>query len=80
MSPRVAVFDLGSSSFSLLVAEVSTAGGLEPVARHRAGVHLGEALGGGSAPWPVVRQGALRAARGLAKAAEPWAPVRRAAL
>lgn len=80
MCPRVAVFDLGSSSFSLLVAEVDGEGALEPLARHRAGVHLGESLGGGSAPWAAVRLGALRAARALARAALGWAPDAVAAL
>lgn len=45
MSRRVAVFDLGSSSFHLLVCDVTAAGALEPVSRHRATLDLGVALG-----------------------------------
>ena len=41
---RVAVIDLGSNSFRLLVADVRSRGGIEPVLREREMLHLGGAL------------------------------------
>ncbi|HVC68595.1 MAG TPA: hypothetical protein VND44_13450, partial [Acidimicrobiales bacterium] len=38
---RVAVFDLGSSSFHLMVVDASRDGRLEPVLRRRSFLHLG---------------------------------------
>lgn len=40
-SVRVAVFDLGSSSFHLMVVDVYRDGGLDPVLRRRSFLHLG---------------------------------------
>lgn len=49
VSRRVAVYDLGSSSFHLLVCDVEPDGGLLPVSRHRATLDLGVALGSSGA-------------------------------
>jgi len=43
-SERLAVVDLGSTSFHMLVADVTRAGGLHPVARGRAMLELGSLL------------------------------------
>lgn len=45
MGRRVAVYDLGSSSFHLLVCDAAPDGRLQEVARHRATLDLGVALG-----------------------------------
>jgi len=42
---RLAVIDMGSTSFHLLVADVARDGRIEPVARERCMLHLGAALG-----------------------------------
>ena len=43
-SVRVAVFDLGSSSFHLMVVDASRDGVLVPVLRRRSFLHLGLSL------------------------------------
>ena len=64
-SERMAVLDLGSTSFHLLVADVTPAGGLFPVARSRAMLELGSWLASGGRIPPEARADALRAARRL---------------
>lgn len=67
---RVAVFDLGSSSFHLMVVDASRHGALEPVLRRRSFLHLGtEVARSGSVP-PDRAASALRAVRRLHAAAE----------
>lgn len=74
MGPRVAVYDLGSSSFHLLVCDVLSDGVLVPVARHRATLDLGVALGA-SGILPHDRlMAAGRALRRLDKALAPLEP------
>ncbi len=66
---RVAVLDLGSTSFTLLVAETTPAGQLVPVLRERSMLRLGAAMaGGGPVPEEVVAR-AVKAARALRKQA-----------
>jgi exopolyphosphatase/guanosine-5'-triphosphate,3'-diphosphate pyrophosphatase len=66
---RLAVVDLGSTSFHLLVADVTRAGGLHPVARGRAMLELGSLLAT-SRHIPVEEQTrALDAARRLRRRA-----------
>jgi exopolyphosphatase / guanosine-5'-triphosphate,3'-diphosphate pyrophosphatase len=67
---RVAVFDLGSSSFHLMVVDASRDGALHPVVRRRSFLHLGtEVARGGTVP-PDRAASALRAVRRLHIAAE----------
>jgi exopolyphosphatase/guanosine-5'-triphosphate,3'-diphosphate pyrophosphatase len=74
MARRVAVYDLGSSSFHLLVCDVEDDGGLCPVRRHRAVLELGTAVGAaGSVPPDRLRQ-AVRTVQRLAEALEPLEP------
>jgi exopolyphosphatase/guanosine-5'-triphosphate,3'-diphosphate pyrophosphatase len=63
-SERMAVVDLGSTSFHMLVADVTPAGGVVPVARSRAMLELGSWLASGRIP-PEAQEDALRAARRL---------------
>ena len=67
---RVAVFDLGSSSFHLMVVDASRDGALHPVLRRRSFLHLGtEVARSGTVP-PDRAASALRAVRRLHTAAE----------
>jgi exopolyphosphatase / guanosine-5'-triphosphate,3'-diphosphate pyrophosphatase len=67
---RVAVFDLGSSSFHLMVVDASRDGALIPVLRRRSFLHLGtEVARSGTVP-PDRAASALRAVRRLHIAAE----------
>ncbi len=67
---RVAVYDLGSSSFHLMVVDASRDGVLSPVLRRRSFLHLGtEVARNGSVP-PDRAASALRAVRRLHAAAE----------
>ncbi len=67
---RVAVFDLGSSSFHLMVVDASRDGRLELVLRRRSFLHLGtEVARTGGVP-PDRAQAALRTLRRLHAAAE----------
>lgn len=67
---RVAVFDLGSSSFHLMVVDVTREGALHPVLRRRSFLHLGtEVARSGTVP-PDRAASALRAVRRLHAAAE----------
>jgi exopolyphosphatase / guanosine-5'-triphosphate,3'-diphosphate pyrophosphatase len=67
---RVAVFDLGSSSFHLMVVDASRDGALYPVLRRRSFLHLGtEVARSGTVP-PDRAASALRAVRRLHMAAE----------
>lgn len=74
MGRRVAVFDLGSSSFHLLVCDVASDGRLSPVERHRATLDLGVALGAGGALPHDRLTAAARALRRLARALDPLEP------
>jgi len=68
-SERLAVVDLGSTTFHMLVADVTAAGGLVPVARSRAMLELGSWL---ATSRHIPRQAeteALRAARQLRRRA-----------
>jgi exopolyphosphatase/guanosine-5'-triphosphate,3'-diphosphate pyrophosphatase len=66
---RLAVLDLGSTSFHLLIADVDSDGGLLPVDRERIMLRLGAAIvSGGRIPDPVIKR-VLRAARFLGSAA-----------
>lgn len=64
-SERMAVVDLGSTSFHMLVAEVTPAGGLVPVGRSRAMLELGYWLASGGRIPPDAQSEALRAAKRL---------------
>jgi exopolyphosphatase/guanosine-5'-triphosphate,3'-diphosphate pyrophosphatase len=67
---RVAVYDLGSSSFHLMVVDASREGALHTVLRRRSFLHLGtEVARSGSVP-PDRAASALRAVRRLHAAAE----------
>jgi exopolyphosphatase/pppGpp-phosphohydrolase/phosphohistidine phosphatase SixA len=66
---RLAVVDLGSTSFHLLVADVTPAGGLVPVARSRAMLELGSWLAVGRHIPDAARAEALRAAERLRRRA-----------
>ncbi|HXW38340.1 MAG TPA: hypothetical protein VEJ44_01495 [Acidimicrobiales bacterium] len=67
---RVAVFDLGSSSFHLMVVDATRDGALFPVLRRRSFLHLGtEVARSGSVPADRAAS-ALRAVRRLQAAAE----------
>jgi exopolyphosphatase / guanosine-5'-triphosphate,3'-diphosphate pyrophosphatase len=71
---RAAVWDLGSSSFHLLVCEVGPAGTLVPVLRRRALLNLGVAVGAtGSIPVDRVAA-AVAATKRLRKALDPVHP------
>ena len=66
---RLAVVDLGSTSFHMLVADVTTAGGLVPVARSRAMLELGSWLAKSRHIPPEAQAEALRAAARLRRRA-----------
>ena len=68
-SERLAVVDLGSTSFHMLVADVTSAGGLAPVARGRAMLELGAWLATGRHIPPHAQSEALRAAERLRRRA-----------
>jgi exopolyphosphatase/guanosine-5'-triphosphate,3'-diphosphate pyrophosphatase len=68
-SERLAVVDLGSTSFHMLVADVTRAGGLHPVARGRAMLELGSLLATSRHIPPEAEERALAAARRLARRA-----------
>lgn len=72
MGRRVAVFDLGSSSFHLLVCDVSPDGQLREVARHRATLDLGVALG---ASGGLPHDRLLAAGRALRRLRQQLAPL-----
>ena len=65
---RLAVIDLGSTSFHLLVADATAAGRLTPVHSERVMLRLGAALPGGRIPADVGER-AVEAALGLGEAA-----------
>ncbi len=65
---RLAVIDLGSTSFHLLVADATAAGRLAPVHSERVMLRLGAALPGGRIPEDVAER-AVEAARALGEAA-----------
>ncbi len=66
---RLAVLDLGSTSFHLLVADVDNRGGLVPVDRERIMLRLGSAIvSDGRIPDPVIKR-VVRAANFLGNAA-----------
>ena len=67
---RVAVFDLGSSSFHLMVVDASRDGALDPVLRRRSFLHLGTEVARSGAVPPDRAASALRAVRRLHTAAE----------
>ena len=69
---RLGVLDLGSTSFHLLVADVSRAGELTPVDRERAQLRLGAVMNTGNRIPDEVFDRALRTARGLRAAAVAW--------
>jgi len=69
-SERLAVVDLGSTSFHLLVADVTRAGGLHPVARGRAMLELGSLLATSRHLPPEAQERALAVARRLAQRAK----------
>lgn len=66
---RLAVVDLGSTSFHMLVADVTPAGGLVPVARSRAMLELGSWLAGGRHIPDEAQVEAIRAAARLRRRA-----------
>jgi exopolyphosphatase / guanosine-5'-triphosphate,3'-diphosphate pyrophosphatase len=66
---RLAVVDLGSTSFHMLVADVTPAGGLVPVARSRAMLELGSWLAVGRRIPEAAQAEALRAAARLRRRA-----------
>jgi exopolyphosphatase/guanosine-5'-triphosphate,3'-diphosphate pyrophosphatase len=68
-SERLAVVDLGSTSFHMLVADVTRAGGLHVVARSRAMLELGSLLATHRHIPPEAEERALAAARRLARRA-----------
>jgi exopolyphosphatase/guanosine-5'-triphosphate,3'-diphosphate pyrophosphatase len=68
-SERLAVVDLGSTSFHMLVADVTRAGGLHPVARGRAMLELGSLLATSRHIPAEAEERALEAARRLARRA-----------
>lgn len=67
---RLAVVDLGSTSFHMLVADVTTAGGLVPVTRSRAMLELGSWLAVGRHIPEEAQTEAIRAAGRLRRRAE----------
>src|SRR4051812_28456294 len=72
---RIAVFDLGSTSFHLLVVDIDARGRMERVLRSRQTLHLAHASArnDGHVP-PDAAFDALRAARSLRKDAERSGP------
>jgi len=68
-SERLAVVDLGSTSFHMLVADVTRAGGLHVVARGRAMLELGSLLAASRHIPAEAEERALAAARRLARRA-----------
>jgi exopolyphosphatase/guanosine-5'-triphosphate,3'-diphosphate pyrophosphatase len=67
---RVAVLDLGSTNFTLLVADATATGEIEPVLRERASLRLGAVIADGDhIPESVCRK-AIGAARALRAEAE----------
>jgi phosphohistidine phosphatase SixA len=70
-SERIAVVDLGSTSFHMLVADVTRAGGLHVVARSRVMLQLGSLLATTRSIPKANEEQALDAAKRLAKRA--WA-------
>jgi exopolyphosphatase/guanosine-5'-triphosphate,3'-diphosphate pyrophosphatase len=68
-SERIAVIDLGSTSFHMLVADVTRAGGLHVVARSRAMLQLGSLLATTRAIPDETAEQALDTAKRLAKRA-----------
>ncbi len=74
MLVRAAVYDLGSSSFQLLVCDVAGDGALQPVARSRAALDLGASVGALGVVPPERAAAARRAARRLAQRAEALRP------
>lgn len=74
LSVRVAVYDLGSSSFHLLVVDADRGGTLTPVLRRRSFLHLGaDVAKWGSVP-PDRQASAVRTVRRLRESAEAAAP------
>jgi exopolyphosphatase/guanosine-5'-triphosphate,3'-diphosphate pyrophosphatase len=67
---RVAVLDLGSTSFSLLVADATQNGEIEPVVRARASLRLGAFIADESGIPESVCQDAIEAVRALRTEAE----------
>jgi exopolyphosphatase/guanosine-5'-triphosphate,3'-diphosphate pyrophosphatase len=68
-SERIAVVDLGSTSFHMLVADVTRAGGLHAVARSRAMLELGSLLANADGIHEEAEAQALAVAKRLAKRA-----------
>jgi exopolyphosphatase/guanosine-5'-triphosphate,3'-diphosphate pyrophosphatase len=69
---RVAVLDLGSTSFHLLVADASPTGKIERVVRRRSMLRLGATIAGeGAIPKPIASR-AVEAARALRRVAEEY--------
>jgi exopolyphosphatase/guanosine-5'-triphosphate,3'-diphosphate pyrophosphatase len=83
---RVAVLDLGSTSFHLLVADASPTGGIERVARRRVMLRLGASIADEGASIPkATAERAVESARELRRVAEErgadrFVPVATAAL
>lgn len=67
---RVAVYDLGSSSFHLMVVDAAPDGSLAPVLRRRSALHLGAAVGRFGHLPPDRVAAAMRTVRRLRSAAE----------
>jgi exopolyphosphatase / guanosine-5'-triphosphate,3'-diphosphate pyrophosphatase len=68
---RVAVLDLGSTSFHLLVADASPTGGIERVANRRVMLRLGASIADAGAAIPkAIAERAVESARELRNAAE----------
>jgi len=74
MARRVAVYDLGSSSFHLLVCDVQDDGRLVPVARHRSVLDLGAAVGSTGVVPPERARLAVRTIGRLAELLRPLRP------
>lgn len=69
-SERLAVVDLGSTSFHMLVADVTRAGGLHPIARGRVMLELGSLLATSRHLPPEAQDRALAAAKRLTQRAQ----------
>lgn len=69
---RLGVLDLGSTSFHLLVADVSRSGKLQPVDRERTQLRLGAVMATRDTVPPETVEKAIRTAHGLATAARAW--------
>jgi exopolyphosphatase / guanosine-5'-triphosphate,3'-diphosphate pyrophosphatase len=67
---RAAALDIGSTSLTLLIADVSAKGEIRRVARHKAMLRLGALLPGGGPIPPAICEQVLHAARVLRVAAE----------